>query len=155
MSGQIFWSIKAFSELSVTELYDIFRLRMEVFVVEQNCPYQDADGKDQYASHLMGRNVDEELIAYARIFPCGITFDEVSIGRVITSGKARSTGAGKMLMEKAITLSRLIYGNQPVRIGAQSYLIKFYKSFGFEVVSEEYLEDNIPHVEMLKPAEVS
>jgi ElaA protein len=103
----------------------------------------------------MGRNVDEELIAYARIFPCGITFDEVSIGRVITSGKARSTGAGKMLMEKAITLSRLIYGNQPVRIGAQSYLIKFYKSFGFEVVSEEYLEDNIPHVEMLKPAEVS
>jgi ElaA protein len=155
MSAQIFWSIKAFNELSVNELYDIFRLRMEVFVVEQNCPYQDADGKDQHASHLMGRNSKEELIAYARIFPGGISFNEVSIGRVITSGKARGMGAGKMLMEKAITFCHLIFGNQPVRIGAQSYLIKFYKSFGFEVVSEEYLEDNIPHVEMLKPAEMA
>ena len=155
MSAKISWAIKHFNELSTTELYDILRLRMEVFVVEQNCPYQDADGKDMFAFQVTGRNSDQELLAYARILPAGISFGEVSIGRVITSPKARGTGAGKTLMEKSIAMCRLIYGNVPVRIGAQSYLIKFYESFGFGVASEEYLEDNIPHVEMLKPADFS
>lgn len=143
------WKIKQFNELSVEELYRIFNLRIAVFVVEQNCPYQDADGKDPKAFHLMGIDENNDLIAYARILPAGIAFAEVSIGRVIASQKVRGTGAGRELMENAIQFIDKQYGDIPIRIGAQRYLTKFYSSLGFEIASEEYIEDTILHIEML------
>lgn len=146
----ITWQLKNFEELSNTELYNILKLRMEVFVVEQNCPYQDADGKDLRSLHLMGRDEKNNLIAYSRIVPAGISFNEISIGRVVSSPEFRGTGAGKVLMQKAIEAIYQTNGNVPVRIGAQLYLKKFYESFGFTKISEEYLEDNIPHIEMIK-----
>jgi ElaA protein len=143
------WIIKPFSDLSLDDLYSILRLRQAVFVVEQNCPYQDADGKDQKAFHIMGLNEKNELEAYARVIPAGLSFAEVSIGRVITCKQARGSGSGKELMRQCLKFIEKTYGKVPVRIGAQCYLIKFYSALGFEIVSEEYLEDNIPHVEML------
>lgn len=145
----ITWKIKQFNELSVEELYQIFNLRIAVFVVEQNCPYQDADGKDLKSFHLMGYDESGDLVAYSRILPAGIAFNEVSIGRVITSQKVRKTGAGRELMHNAIQFISKQFGAVPIRIGAQCYLIKFYSSIGFEIASEEYLEDNIRHIEML------
>lgn len=144
------WTIKHFSELSTSELYTIMRLRQEVFVVEQNCPYQDADDKDQASYHLAGYDNKNKVAAYARVLPAGLSFDEVSIGRVITSKEARRNGSGKELMQMCFQFIELTYGRVPVRIGAQSYLIRFYSKLDFKVASEEYLEDNIPHVEMLR-----
>ncbi len=145
----ITWKIKPFSELSVEELYQIFNLRIAVFIVEQNCPYQDADWKDSKSFHLTGTNETNDLIAYARILPAGIGFVEVSIGRVVTSQKVRGTGAGKDLMKNAIQFIGKQYGDIPIRIGAQRYLTKFYSGLGFEIASEEYIEDTIPHIEMV------
>lgn len=146
---KIRWEIKKFDELSVHELYTIMQLRLEVFSVEQNCAYQDADGKDPKCFHLCGFNEKNELIAYSRIVPPGISYSEVSIGRVISSQKARGTGAGKELMKRSISFIFDQYGKVPIKIGAQCYLLKFYGGFGFEVSGPEYLEDNIPHIEML------
>ncbi len=143
------WNIKKFDELSTTELYRIMQLRLEVFCVEQNCAYQDADGKDLKSVHLSGFDSNGNLVVYSRIVPAGISFKEVSIGRVISSNIVRGTGAGKELMEQSIDFIKKEYGNVPIRIGAQCYLIKFYLGFGFEIAGEEYLEDNIPHIEML------
>lgn len=143
------WKIQTFEELSNYELYAIMQLRLAVFSVEQNCAYQDADGKDLKSLHLSGYDSNAELVVYSRIVPAGISFKEVSIGRVISSQKARGTGAGKELMKKSIEFIQQKYGKVPVRIGAQCYLIKFYSSFGFEISGEEYLEDNIPHIEMV------
>lgn len=143
------WGLKTFNELSVMELYCILQLRAEVFVVEQNCSYLDTDGKDLKCFHLMGYDENGVLIAYSRIVPAGISYKEVSIGRVVSSPKVRNTGAGKALVQKAIEEIKLKYDNVPIRIGAQLYLQKFYESFGFVKTSEEYLEDNIPHIEML------
>ncbi len=143
------WKIQTFEELSNYELYAIMQLRLAVFSVEQNCAYQDADGKDLKSLHLSGYDSNGELVVYSRIVPAGISFKEVSIGRVISSQKARGTGAGKELMKKSIEFVQQKYGKVPVRIGAQCYLIKFYSSFGFEISGEEYLEDNIPHIEMV------
>lgn len=143
------WKIQTFEELSNYELYAIMQLRLAVFSVEQNCAYQDADGKDLKSLHLSGIDSTDELVVYSRIVPPGISFKEVSIGRVISSAKARGTGAGKQLMKKSMEIIEKQFGKVPVRIGAQCYLIKFYSSFGFEISGEEYLEDNIPHIEML------
>ncbi|MCX6295202.1 MAG: GNAT family N-acetyltransferase [Bacteroidetes bacterium] len=143
------WEIKKFEELSTIELYRILQLRIAIFSVEQNCPYQDADGKDLKCFHLMGYDNDNDLIAYSRIVPAGISFEEVSIGRVVSSQKARGTGAGKELMNKSIQFIEKQFGKVSIRIGAQCYLIKFYSGFGFEVSGDEYLEDNIPHIEMI------
>jgi len=148
---KITWKIKSFDELTTLELYVVIQLRLDVFCVEQNCPYQDADGKDLKCFHLMGIDEDGDLVAYSRIVPPGISFEEVSIGRVVTSKKARGTGAGKELMMRSIEFIEKKYGKVPVRIGAQCYLIKFYSGFGFRIASDEYLEDNIPHIEMLFP----
>lgn len=145
----ISWKIKTFEELSNFELYEIMQLRLAVFSVEQNCAYQDADGKDLKSLHLSGYDSKGELVVYSRIVPAGISFKEVSIGRVISSHKARGTGAGKELMKKSLEFIQKQFGKVPVRIGAQCYLIKFYSSFGFEISGEEYLEDNIPHIEMI------
>ena len=143
------WEIKSFQELSVVELYELMKLRLEIFVVEQNCPYQDADGKDLKSLHLMGYSNDGVLIAYCRILPAGVSYAEVSIGRVISSSLVRGSGAGKQLMKEALKCIQQKFGNSSVRISAQSYLLKFYESFGFRSIGKEYLEDDIPHMEML------
>lgn len=148
----ISWQIKKFEDLSVSELYTILQLRAEVFVVEQNCPYQDADGKDPKSFHLMGyltSESGEQLIAYARILPQNVSYPEVSIGRVVSSPTVRGTGAGKLLMASALEEIENLFGKVPVKIGAQLYLKKFYESFGFIQTSEQYLEDDILHIEML------
>jgi ElaA protein len=144
------WIVKTFEELTTTELYTILRLRCEVFVVEQECAFQEMDNYDQQAVHLMGYDADQELVAYTRLFKPGITYDLASIGRVVTSKKVRGTGAGKELMQKSIAMVEELFGKGPIKIGAQQYLLKFYTSLGFVQSSEMYLEDNIPHIKMIR-----
>ena len=142
------WTYKSFDELSKLELYTILKLRSEVFIIEQHCNYQDVDGKDLKCHHLMAWDGDN-LVAYTRIVPPDVSFAEASIGRVLTSPRYRGIGAGVTLMQKSIEKVYETYGKQPIRIGAQLYLKKFYESFGFVKDSDEYLEDEIPHIEML------
>jgi len=143
------WVLKKFDELTPHELYSILRLRNEVFVVEQNCVFQDADNKDQASYHLMGWN-NEMLIAYSRIMPAGVAYDLPSIGRVVTSPDARRNGTGKKLMIESIEAVKRLFGNVAVKLGAQLYLKKFYESFHFMQSSEVYLEDGIEHIEMIR-----
>ena len=156
--SKINWSIKPFNELTPLELYDVLQLRQTVFVVEQNCPYLDADGKDVKAFHVLGYNNNsssgstQQLVATSRLLPSGISYDEVSIGRVATHPSVRMTGVGKELMEYSLKYSEILFGKQPIRIGAQKYLKRFYESFGFVDVGKEYLEDGIPHLIMLRNA---
>jgi ElaA protein len=139
-----------FDSLTVRELYDIMALRQMVFAVEQNCPYLDADGKDLEAWHLMLLDQKGLLAAYTRLLPKGISYDDyASIGRVVSAPHARGTGAGKAVMEQSIKQMAQLFPNQPIKIGAQSYLLKFYESLGFESTGEEYLEDDIPHTSMI------
>ncbi len=141
-----------FHELSLTELYDILALRQEVFIVEQNCPYLDCDGKDQAAWHFQGRDELGKLLCYTRLLPLGVAYpDYPSIGRVVSSPVARGTGIGKELMTASIEQCRVLFGPQAIKIGAQSYLLKFYAGFGFRSTGEEYLEDGIPHTKMVLP----
>lgn len=141
-------SIKSFTQLSPEELYQIMKLRIEVFIIEQECFYQDADDKDQHCHHLMLWN-GENLVAYARLVPAGLSFTEVSIGRVITSAEVRGTGTGKILMKSAIAECKMLFGDVPIRIGAQTYAKAFYSGLGFEDTKIEFMEDGIPHLEML------
>ena len=142
------WIVKKFDELSVAELYTIIQLRNEVFVVEQDCPYQDADGKDQESWHLCGWQ-ENELVAYCRIIPPGISYDEASIGRVVTSPAHRKSGLGRELMEIGIEKTYSLFSTDQIQIGAQRYLEKFYNTLGFTAVGDPYLEDGIPHLHML------
>jgi ElaA protein len=144
------WQFKSFEALTLTELYAMLQLRTEVFVVEQNCVFQDMDGADDKAMHLLGTQ-DDKLAAYARCFNAGTKYKEVSIGRVITNSSLRGTGAGYGLMRQAIALTHQQWGKQPIRIGAQARLEKFYQQHGFAVASAPYIEDGIPHIEMLRP----
>ena len=143
------WRLINFPDLTLRELYDALRLRSEVFVVEQNCVFLDQDGVDEYCFHLLGYQNDQ-LVAYCRIAPPGTIYKEPSIGRVVTLLTIRKTGAGKELMRRAIKAVYDIYGNIPVKIGAQLYLKRFYESFGFEQISDVYLEDGIKHIYMQK-----
>jgi ElaA protein len=145
---EIQWLLKKFDALTPYQLYAILQLRNEVFVVEQNCVFQDADDKDQNAHHLMGF-IDNKLIAYTRLVPQGEAYKEASIGRVVTAPSLRRTGAGRELMVKSIDTLYNVFGKQPIKIGAQLYLKKFYESFGFRQISEVYLEDGIEHIHML------
>ena len=147
---QIKWLLKKFNELTPYELYAILQLRSEVFVVEQNCVYLDMDNKDQQSYHLMGLNDSGNLIAYTRLVPPGVIYEHPSIGRVITSPSARRTGAGKELMKKSIDTCYELFGGQPIKIGAQLYLEKFYNELGFKKCSDVYLEDGIEHIYMIK-----
>ncbi|MCB0514900.1 MAG: GNAT family N-acetyltransferase [Bacteroidetes bacterium] len=142
------WKYKQFSLLNTFELYEIIRLRQEVFVVEQNCPYLDADGKDLESDHLMGFDYNSKLVAYARIVHPGISYNEISLGRVVTAPSHRRQELGILLMQTTLEKIYNEYGDVPVRISAQCYLENFYQKFGFQVVSEPYMEDDIPHVEM-------
>jgi ElaA protein len=143
------WIVKSFEELLPEELYQLLRLRSEVFVVEQTCVFLDLDNKDQQSLHVMGWN-DTDLVVYVRILPPGLAYEEPSIGRVVSSPAYRRTGAGRILMEKAIELTSELYKGENIRIGAQYYLKNFYGSLGFEPQGDIYLEDGIDHIEMLK-----
>lgn len=140
--------IKPFYELTLDELYAILKLRSEVFVVEQNCVFLDQDDKDQKCYHLL-LYVDGKLGGYSRLVPPGLSYSEMAIGRVITASFVRGKGLGRILMEKSIEYCHQYFGEGPIRLGAQTYALDFYKSLGFEVAGEEYDEDGIPHVEMV------
>jgi len=142
---------KPFDSLTTKELYEILRLRSEIFVVEQHCIFLDQDNKDFSCQHLM-LYANKELMAYARIVPAGLSFEEPSIGRIVSSPAARGKGFGKQLVQLAIENCLRLHGNKPIKIGAQLYLKAFYESFGFEQVSEIYDEDGIDHLDMVRPA---
>lgn len=143
------WNLIPFSKLAVDELYQVLALRQLVFCVEQNCPYLDCDGKDQASLHLLGSETSGRLVAYARLVPAGVTFEEPSIGRVVNHPDVRRSGVGKELMREAIARALATFGARPIRIGAQLYLKRFYEELGFAVAGPEYDEDGIPHVQML------
>ncbi len=139
-----------FSQLSNDELYRLMALRQEVFIVEQDCPYLDADGKDQEAYHLMGKTSEGLILACARILPPGISYHGyASIGRVVSSLSIRNRGEGHRLMKEALRITKKLYAYFPVKISAQCYLEKFYGQYGFEAMGEPYLEDGIPHIAMI------
>ena len=143
------WKIKPFEALSVAELYSVLQLRSEVFVVEQNCVYQDVDGKDAKALHLFGE-YEDEIVAYARLFKPNDYFENASIGRVVVSQKYRDKKWGYDLMQQAIKAIQENYNETKITISAQLYLQKFYESLGFVKTSDVYLEDDIEHIEMRK-----
>ncbi len=143
-------AIKPFNKLSTKELYDILRLRSEVFVVEQNCAYQDLDGKDEKALHVIGTK-DNHIVAYTRIFKAGDYYlTEASIGRVVVKKTERKNEYGQAIMKASIEAVGHYFEEIAVQISAQTYLIKFYKSLGFEEMGEQYLEDGIPHIKMAR-----
>lgn len=141
-------TIKAFDILTVYELYDVLKLRSEVFVVEQNCVFLDQDDKDQKCYHLMLYS-DDQLVGYSRLVPAGLSYFEMAIGRVVTSPSARGKGLGKILMELSIDYCHELFGLGDIRLGAQTYALGFYTSLGFVPEGEVYDEDGIEHVEMV------
>jgi ElaA protein len=141
------WECKSFDELTNEELYKILQLRMEVFVVEQNCVFQDCDDKDQQSFHLSGWQ-QNKLVAYSRLVPPGLIYEEASIGRVITSPSVRGSNIGRELMKRSIAELYKLFNETPIKIGAQLYLKKFYESFGFVSCSDIYDEDGIDHIKM-------
>ncbi len=143
------WKLKSYSALTKEELYSLLRLRATVFVVEQDCPYQDLDNKDQKAQHLLGIDAGE-VVAYLRIFKAGDYFQEISIGRVVVKPDYRATGLGHELMNQAIDFIEKNFKDKSIRISAQTYLKKFYESHGFKQVGLGYLEDGLPHIGMLR-----
>ena len=149
--SNITFTYKSFHELTPYELYAILQLRNEVFVVEQNCVFQDADNKDQLSLHVMGWQ-NELLAGYTRLVPAGISYNEPSIGRVVTSPKVRHAGIGKLLMQFSIRTLYNTWGKTTITIGAQLYLRNFYNSLGFQQCSNIYLEDGIQHIKMFLPA---
>jgi ElaA protein len=143
------WKIKRFEALSVNELYNLLQLRAEVFIVEQNCVYQDIDGKDEKALHLIGED-SGNIVAYARLFKPHDYFEEASIGRVVVREKTRAQKIGHILMREAIQVIETHFEETKITISAQLYLKHFYESHGFVQTSETYLEDDIPHIRMKK-----
>ncbi|UOQ97665.1 GNAT family N-acetyltransferase [Hymenobacter sp. 5317J-9] len=142
------WHCIAFDSFPPLILYDVLRLRSEVFVVEQNCVFQDIDRQDLDAYHLLGYSEGGELVAYARLFPAGKSYEEASIGRVIVAQPYRSFGLGRELMRQALLHSDALFGPQPNKIGAQQHLEAFYNGFGYEQCGPMYVEDGIPHIPM-------
>lgn len=143
--------VKAFQDFNRDELYKVLQLRSEVFVVEQNCAYQDIDGKDQKAIHILGYE-NGELVAYTRCFKPGYYFDEASIGRVIVKENFRKYGFGHEILKASIEVIESTYNTKKIKLSAQQYLTKFYESHGFVKTGEGYLEDGIPHIAMVKAA---
>ena len=141
--------VKKFNELSIQELYSLLKLRSEIFVVEQDCVYQDLDGKDAKALHVIGIN-NNEVVAYTRIFKPGDYFDIASIGRVAVHKDYRKYGYGKDIMQASINAIDEKFKEQQIKISAQTYLDKFYTELGFKAIGEGYLEDGIPHIQMVK-----
>jgi ElaA protein len=147
----IAWDWRRMEMLTSVELHRILQVRAGIFIVEQNCAYQDCDGYDLHAWHLTGyATTSSEVAAYLRIVDPGIKYAEVAMGRVLTTKPYRGVGLGRALVTEALRRIAQTYGHHAVRISAQQYLEDFYRSFGFATVSEAYLEDNIPHLEMLR-----
>ena len=146
---ELLFNVKSFNELSTNELYGFLKLRSQVFVVEQNCVYLDIDDNDQKAIHVLGY-YNEELVAYCRLFDAGEYFENASLGRVIVAQKHRYKKWGNNLMSEAISQIKSHFNQTNITISAQLYLQKFYESHGFVVTSESYLEDDIPHIQMIK-----
>ncbi len=149
---QIDWKIKSFNTLETDELYGLLKLRVDVFVVEQKCPYHELDNKDQHpeAFHLIGKNKEGEILTYLRILPPGLSFEQASIGRVVVAKKVRGQGLCEKMLKKGLGHIYRIWTGTDVQIGAQVYLMKLYQALGFEAVSDTYLEDGIPHINMIK-----
>lgn len=145
----IAWQTKSFDQLSTNELFEILKLRQAIFVVEQECAYPDIDDTDKVALHFFGY-ADEHLAAYARLIKPGVTYDYASIGRVAIAPEFRGTGLGRTLMQASIAKMSELYPGEKLKIGAQQHLEAFYNSLGFVTVSETYLEDGIPHIDMLR-----
>ncbi len=141
--------VKTFQELSLDELYEVLALRSEVFVVEQDCVYQDIDGKDQKALHILGFK-DDQLVAYTRCFNKGMYFKEASIGRVLVKEDKRKYGYGHVILEASIKEIQSRFNTETIKLSAQKYLTKFYESHDFNQIGEGYLEDGIPHIAMMK-----
>jgi ElaA protein len=141
--------VKTFNEFTTIELYDVLQLRSEVFVVEQDCVYQDLDGKDQKALHCLGYKNDQ-LVAYTRIFKPGDYFNEASIGRVVVAESQRQHKYGYVIMEASIQAIKTYFNTTTIKLSAQTYLKKFYNNLGFIEVGKGYLEDGIPHIAMIK-----
>lgn len=148
---EVRWRCVPFAALTVADLYAALQLRSAVFVVEQACVFQDMDGLDAMCHHLLGQTAHGNLLAYARLVPAGRAFAEVSVGRVVTAPAGRGRALGHQLMAQACAGVTALWGVQPVRIGAQSHLQAFYRQHGFVADGPGYIEDGIPHVEMLRP----
>lgn len=148
--AEITWVYKHFNELTALEYHQILFLRTEVFVVEQNCPYQEVDKKDVVSYHLYGTNSKNEVVAVTRILPENVSYKEISVGRVAIKKSSRGTGLAHELMLKTFEVAESIFGKQSIRISAQEYLLNYYSKHGFKQVGEMYLEDDIPHVEMVR-----
>jgi len=147
------WTWKTFSELTLDELYRLLALRQEVFVVEQRSIYQDVDGYDPGAHHLLGIGDTPDgprLAAYLRVLPPGLKYPEASLGRVVTAPHTRSHGYGRELVGKGLEFLAAHHAGVPIRIGAQNYLRRFYEGFGFRAVGDVYDEDGIPHIDMVR-----
>ncbi|MDL4841069.1 GNAT family N-acetyltransferase [Aquibacillus rhizosphaerae] len=142
------WQLKTFKELTTEELYKILKARVDVFVVEQNCPYPEIDNFDQASSHLFLEE-DNQIIAYARLIPEKVMYDQASIGRVLVDKNQRGQGYAQLLMEKSLQIIVQQWGVREIKLHGQEYLRHFYGSFGFKEITEVYLEDNIPHVDMV------
>lgn len=139
-----------FSDLSLEELYEIMAVRQIIFAVEQDCAYLDADGKDDTAWHVLGKNEQGEMMTYARLLPKGLAYQAyASIGRVLSMKAVRGSGEGRRLMEFALIKCEELWPGMAIKISAQAYLLDFYQSLGFSSVGEPYLEDGIPHVAMI------
>ena len=149
MKSSIVWKIKPFSKLSTEELYQILKIRQEVFIVEQTCYYLDADGYDQQAVHIWAEK-EGEILAYSRVFEPGIKYKEASIGRVVTNPNYRKNKLGKILIRFSINTIEARFRTQSIRISAQDYLLHFYSEFGFQDTGKKYLEHDIPHTEMVR-----
>lgn len=141
--------LKHFHELTIQELYNILQLRSEVFVVEQNCIYQDIDGKDQKAVHIFIKE-NKDVLAYSRIFDEGEYFENPSIGRVVVKKEKRRTELGKKIMVEGAKYIKETFTNKKIEISAQKYLKDFYEDLGYVFTGNEYLEDGIPHIRMIK-----
>lgn len=151
LATAVTWQWVAFGALSGSDVYALLSLRQDVFMLEQQCLFADIDGIDAHAMHLLGwrdTGARRQLVAYLRVLAAGVSFAECAIGRVVTSPSVRGTGMGRLLMAEGMRCIRALYPQQPVRIGAQQRLVRFYASFGFEEASAPYLEDGIVHVEM-------
>lgn len=147
--SNIIWKVKSFEEMTTSELYEVIKARVDVFVVEQNCPYPDLDNYDRKALHLWAEK-DHAVMTYCRIFDKEIKYAECSIGRVLTSEKGRGKNLGKQLIQYAVEIIENRFRTSEIRISAQDYLLRFYSYFGFEDTGKKYLEDNIPHSEMFR-----
>ena len=148
---KLIYNCSTFEKLTNFELYQIMRLRQEVFIVEQNCPYLDADGKDIYSHQIMGKDENGKIHCCTRLLPEGISYvGFTSIGRVANSAEVRGSGEGRYLMEYSIKMINQLYPNIPIKIGAQQYLKKFYENLGFSDIGIPYLEDGIPHIIMVR-----